>query len=908
MRKIYLLKTLLLAGCMSATSMYAQLSSNPDKFLGNITTRNSVNGGGVEFASLWNQITPENESKWEIVEGGAKGSFNWTGCDNAYNYAKRKGIPFKFHCLIWGAQYPDWLNNMTTAQQYNAIKDWMDAVKKRYPDLPLIDVVNEAVPGHQPAPYKEALGGDGKTGYDWIIKAFEMAHERWPNAILIYNDYNTFQYQRYEFINLVKTLRDAGAPIDAYGCQSHDLTDMDFTSFKSAMTEIQNELKMPMYSTEYDIGTSDDDHQLQQYKNQIKYMWESDYVAGITLWGYIYGATWTTDGNSGIIKNGVYRPAMTWLKEYMATDAAKKAKSPFPGFKKEASVYVKPQSLNAPVNEETTIDVRASLRTKTIERVELYGNNVLMTTMTEAPYIFTYTPTRTGKVNLKAIVYDTEGNKYERLSSVNVHEPRKPFGGKPIEIPGTIEAENYDIGADGVTYHDSDTKKEGDASTYRSNGGYIDIVKGNGGYALGYTASGEWMEYTVDVKEAGLYEFDAVASSGATNSSFTISLADNGVQKLAGPLVVPCVTQNSWDAYRSINGRFPIELTEGEHIIRITVNGANCNIDKLILRHIEVNKDIKLTVSANPAPATVNTAVTISVGATCATSDIQDVSVYVNDVLYRKTSTAPYEVKYRPTATGTYNVKVIATDVDGKKSDIKTYSLVVNPKRTPFKGVIAIPGIIEAEDFDICQEGVSYHDSDDKDEGNANYRKDNQGVDIVTGNGGYGIGYTAANEWLEYTVNVTEQGKYSYEATVASGSDNSGFTLALMNNGRATNLTSKIVVPNTGDWNKYTVVKGNLLRELAIGEQTFRLTINGAYCNIDKIKLICTLNTGIEEVITLECNAYDVYTLSGIRVGQIKADGSASLSSQVYELTGHKGTYIIKNTATHKAKVIMCNR
>ncbi len=43
---------------------------------------------------------------------------------------------------------------------------------------------------------------------------------------------------------------------------------------------------------------------------------ETEYVKGITLWGYVYGKTWTTNGNSGLIKDGVERPALTWLKEY----------------------------------------------------------------------------------------------------------------------------------------------------------------------------------------------------------------------------------------------------------------------------------------------------------------------------------------------------------------------------------------------------------------------------------------------------------------------------------------------------------------------------------------------------------------------------------------------------------------
>ena len=562
----------------------AQLSSNADKFLGNITTSYQVDFGKEKFYTLWNQITAENESKWASIEGSRRGSFNWGGCDNAYNYAKNHHFPFKFHCLIWGAQYPSWMDNLSTATQYKAIEEWMDAIKRRYPDLPLIDVVNEAVAGHQPAPYKAALGGDGKTGYDWIIKAFEMAHERWPDAILIYNDYNTFQWQRTEFINLVQTLRDAGAPIDAYGCQSHDLTDMNVSDFKSAMTTIQNALKMPMYSTEYDIGTADDSKQLQRYKEQIPYMWEADYCAGITLWGYIYGRTWTTDGNSGIIRDGTDRPAMTWLREYMQSDAAKNAKSPFPGMVKEASVYVKPAALKVSKGDAVPITVRARLRTKTIDHIDLYVKNQLYCTMTEAPYTTEYVPTALGKHALKAVVVATDGTSYERLSSITAYNPRTPYKGE-IELPGIIEAENFDVCGEGMTYHDSDTQNEGGTS-YRSNGGGVDIVTGNGGYAIGYTATGEWLEYTVNVKEAGKYAYSAIASSGVTGSGFTLSLVEDGNLTTLCKVNVPQTGNNDWNNYQSIEGNIAPKLKAGKQTFRLTIDSPYCNIDKIELRCI----------------------------------------------------------------------------------------------------------------------------------------------------------------------------------------------------------------------------------------------------------------------------------------------------------------------------------
>ena len=570
---------LALATCFCTVKASAQLSSNPDKFLGNITTSYQVDYGNEPFYTLWNQITCENESKWGSIEGNSRGYFNWGGCDNAYNYARNHNFPFKFHTLVWGSQYPTWMDNLSAEDQYKAIEEWMDAIQQRYPDLEMIDVVNEAIPGHAPAPYKNALGGDGQTGYDWIIRAFEMARERWPDAILIYNDYNTFQWQKTEFINLVKTLRDAGAPIDAYGCQSHDLTDMNVTTFKAAMDEIQNELKLPMYSTEYDIATTNDAYQKQRYEEQIPYMWESDYCAGITLWGYIYGHTWTTDGNSGIIRDGQDRPAMTWLREYMQTDAAKNAKSPFPGMKKEASVYVKPSALRVNKDTSVPITVDARMRTKTIDHVDLYVNDQLYTTMTTAPYTTYYKPEELGHYDLKAVVTTTDGTQYERLSSINAAQ-RSPYKGV-IELPGTLEVEDFDSGSEGFTYHDSDNKDEGDAH-YRSDNGGVDLVKGNGGCALGYTASGEWVEYSVDVKEAGTYSIDAYVSSGLTGSAFTLSLSSGNSLTSLCKINVPKTGDNIWDNYQVVTSTLSQPLEAGPQILRITIDAPYCNIDKLV--------------------------------------------------------------------------------------------------------------------------------------------------------------------------------------------------------------------------------------------------------------------------------------------------------------------------------------
>ena len=836
----------------------AQLSSNTDKFLGNITTRYNVDAGGgvAPFYKLWNQITCENESKWGSVEG-TRNSYNW-GCDRAFNYAKQHGFTYKFHALVWGAQYPGWLESLPVNDRYNAVVKWYNAVKNKYATLPLIDVVNEAVGMHQQGNpmIKASLGGGGKTGYDWLIKAFEMAYERWPDAILIYNDYNTFQWDTDNYIDLVRTLRDAGAPIDAYGCQSHDLTDCDFNKFKTSETKIQNALKMPMYSTEYDIGTADDNLQLKRYKEQIPYMWEKDYCAGITLWGYIYGATWTTDGNSGLFKNGNERPAMTWLREYMQSDTAKTAKSPFPGMKKEASIYVRPAALKVAKGDVLPIKVRARLATKTIEKVDLYvgaglTNMDLIASMTEDPYITEYQTaqnTSAGWKYLKAVVTATDGSTYERLSRFNVLSVttrREPYNEAPAELPGTIVVGEYDKGASGVAYNNA-TRTTTSA-----------------------TRDDAWMEYTVDVKEDGVYSFDAEVAS--TKSGGMFHLAEYSMDNLAylSEFVEVPVTGSNSD-FQQLHCVMTEPLTAGRHVICLNIDKGGFYIKSLTFRRYEQDKNITVTVnSVRPTTITVGDTATISIAARCTTSTIADVKVYANNLHIGTLTESPYTMEWAPKEKGTYTITAIATNAEGKENVSAKKTLKVNGQRTPYSGVaIALPGTIQAENFDRGGEGMTFHDTDDNREGDAaSYRTDG-GIDIVKGNNGYAIGYTAANEWMEYTVDVKEPGEYSYDAYASSGVTGSGFTIGLVSGSSVINL-AKVNVAQTGsnDWGTYKAFSGKLSRHLNAGKQILRITITGANCNIDKIVFKCTLSDGIDDVEQPAANVKrPTFNLSGQRV------------------------------------------
>jgi len=438
----------LLAFAFSVSSAVG-LAENASKFVGNITTNGQVRS---DFGQYWNQITAENECKWASIEG-TRGQYNFTGCRNAYNWAKQNGGYFKFHALLWGSQYPNWLNGLGVDDTKTAIMNWFDAVKKEFPDLDMIDVVNEAIRTgnnqyHSDYPKTniiQAMGGDNGN-YTFIVNAFKEARKRWPNAVLIYNDYNTVQWQKNEGIDLINKIKQGGAPVDAYGLQAHDMQTggggnngtgangscLPLSTLKSVIEEIWTKTQMPMFISEYDIATTDDNDQKNCYEQQISYFMENEHIAGITIWGYIYGSTWTSGGNSGIIRNGQDRPAMTWLKSYLPSHP---------------------------------------------------GNNT------------------TGLLG----------------STQVEPEPQKPFKGKAFDLTTAIEAEDFDIpgkGAGNNSYVASGSCDDTWNTTYRE-GTSVSIGEKNGGLVLGCNPTGNYYQYTIKVPEAGNFVVNVtVAADG----------------------------------------------------------------------------------------------------------------------------------------------------------------------------------------------------------------------------------------------------------------------------------------------------------------------------------------------------------------------------------------------------------
>ena len=302
------------------------LAQDKDKFLGAATSSDIYR----HFDKYWNQVTPGNSGKWGSVEP-IRNQYNWTGLDRIYNFAANRNMPFKEHTLIWGQQQPGWIASLDSASQRAEIEEWIRLVGERYPKMALVDVVNE--PFHAPPSYKNALGGDGTTGWDWVITAFELARKYCPpEAKLILNEYNILHSnaQTTNYLNLINLLKDRQL-IDGIGVQCHYFefrSDMNATSnvYIYNISTIKSNLDrlaatgIPVYISEFDIDEPDDANQLSQYKIYFPIFWSHPGVKGITLWGYIQYDVWSAHPNTYLLRSdGSERLALQWLRTYIVS-------------------------------------------------------------------------------------------------------------------------------------------------------------------------------------------------------------------------------------------------------------------------------------------------------------------------------------------------------------------------------------------------------------------------------------------------------------------------------------------------------------------------------------------------------------------------------------------------------------
>ena len=169
---------------------------------------------------------------------------------------------------------------------------------------------------------------------------------------------------------------------------------------------------------------------------------------------------------------------------------------------------------------------------------------------------------------------------------LNVPLVRDPYLGEPGSIPGIIEAENFDSGGEGFTYHDADPANI--TGVYRPNEG-VDIYSRNGtGYHIGNTLPGEWCEYTVSVANEGAYNADFILASLQGGGTFKVKIGEVESDTLTALNTSSALNTKAVSAI--------MNLAAGVQVMRFTVLTLPAfNIDQFIFSPVAVPTNINST-------------------------------------------------------------------------------------------------------------------------------------------------------------------------------------------------------------------------------------------------------------------------------------------------------------------------
>lgn len=237
------------------------------------------------------------------------------------------------------------------------------------------------------------------------------------------------------------------------------------------------------------------------------------------------------------------------------------------------------------ISETVTISADVTDSDNNVTNVEYYVDGTKVGESSSAPYSFTWTNSAEGEYSLQVIATDADNNTGTATITLLVRAPQTPYGGTPHAIPGTIQFEDFDDGGQDSAYYDTSPGTSVDpAVNYRADEDVDieDCTDTGGGYNLGYTIAGEWLEYTVTVAGAGTYDIDLrVASDGANK---TLTLAMDGTT-IANDVAVP--NTGGWQTWETVTIT-DVTLVAGTQIMRVTI-GAEDYVNMNYIQFTAVN-------------------------------------------------------------------------------------------------------------------------------------------------------------------------------------------------------------------------------------------------------------------------------------------------------------------------------
>ncbi len=226
-----------------------------------------------------------------------------------------------------------------------------------------------------------------------------------------------------------------------------------------------------------------------------------------------------------------------------------------------------------------SVNLEVTVSNGTPTKVEFMDGINSLGIVSSAPYTATASNLQIGIHNFYAKIYD--GAKYSVTNSAQVMVGNQlPYGGTAAAIPGIIEAGKYDVFEGGkgqnICYLDLTSANAGD---FRMDESVDASSASNEGAIVSHIAAGEWMAYTVNVAQSGLYSFAFRYASGNSAGGGPLHLELDG-QSVSGNIAVPSTSSTVWTVFATKTVT-AIPLTAGQHILKVAFTSGEFNLGKM---------------------------------------------------------------------------------------------------------------------------------------------------------------------------------------------------------------------------------------------------------------------------------------------------------------------------------------
>jgi endo-1,4-beta-xylanase len=267
----------------------------------------------------FNSLTAENAMKMGTIHP-QENVYYWKDADSIVDFAQSHGLKVRGHNLCWHRQTPSWLfkdqdgNQVSKAILLNRLHDHIRTVVGRYKGKVYCwDVVNEAIDDDSSKFLRNSLWYQ-LCGEEFIVKAFQWAHEADPAALLFYNEYGTeWPQKRARVYRLLKQLLENAVPVNGIGLQSHWTTSEPNETELKRTIEVFSSLGLQVQITELDISVypsvkrspmeskewptvfiqSMEKDQIKQYQMVFGVFRDlKEKITGVSFWGLSDGQSW----------------------------------------------------------------------------------------------------------------------------------------------------------------------------------------------------------------------------------------------------------------------------------------------------------------------------------------------------------------------------------------------------------------------------------------------------------------------------------------------------------------------------------------------------------------------------------------------------------------------------------------